>query len=57
MGKVKERGEEEGALIMVGSVLRGGPVHIKYNNALYLRIRKMMVSGWGMTEGMIMRTT
>ena len=56
MGKVKEKGEEEGALIMVGSVLKGaGPY--QYNNALYLRIRRMMVSGWGMTEGRIMRTT
>ena len=56
MGKVKEKGEEEGALIMVGSVLKGaGPY--QYNNALYLRIRRMMVSGWGMTEGIIMRTT
>ena len=26
-------------------------------NALYLRIRRMTVSGWGMTEGIIMRTT
>ena len=55
-GKSKEKGEEEGALIMVGSVLKGaGPY--QYDNALYLRIRRMMVSGWGMTEGMIMRTT
>ena len=56
MGKVKEKGEEEGALIMMGIVSKGaGPY--QYKNALYLRIRRMVVSGWGMTEGEIMRTT
>ena len=56
MGRKKEKGEEGGALITAGIMLKGaGPC--QYKNALYLRIRRMMVSGWGMTEGRIMRTT